>query len=136
MHVARSVRFVHRSTVAQIGVIIGFWLAGEAAVRLTGLPLPGGMVGLGALLVLLATRRLGTFSMRRGAEWFLADMLLFFVPAVLAVLDHREFLGLVGLKVVFVILLSTAAVMLVTAFTVDRVYRWRLRHAGTHPDIS
>ena len=37
--------------------------------------------------------------MRRGTEWFINDMVLLFVPAVLAVLDHRELFGLVGLKV-------------------------------------
>lgn len=135
MRIARSSRFVHRNTIVQVGLIIAFWVAGEAAVRLSGLPLPGGMVGLAALFILLATRRLSPLSMRRGADWFLADMLLFFVPAVLAVLDHREFLGLTGLKILFVILLSTAAVMLVTAFAVDRCYRWRLRRAAVRTDF-
>jgi holin-like protein len=45
------------------------------------------------------------------AEWFISDMVLFFVRAVLAVLDHRELLGLVGLKVLGVVLCSTLAVM-------------------------
>lgn len=124
--VARRIfRLLSRSALAQAGLIVAFWLASDAVVRLTGIPLPGSVVGLAIVLLLLATRRLSVFSMRRGAEWLLADMLLFFIPAVLAVLDHREFLGLVGLKILFVILLSTAAVMLVTAFTVDRCSRWR-----------
>jgi len=135
MRSARSSRFVHRNTIVQIALILAFWVAGEATVRLSGLPLPGAMVGLAVLFLLLATRRLSASTMRRGAEWFLADMLLFFVPAVLAVLDHREFLGLTGLKILFVILLSTAAVMLVTAFTVDRCYRWSLHRAAVRPDL-
>jgi holin-like protein len=49
----------------------------------------------------------------------ISDMPLFFVPAVLAVLDHRELLGAVGLKIVTTILGSTLAVMVVTALTVD-----------------
>ncbi|WP_454683215.1 CidA/LrgA family protein [Ancylobacter moscoviensis] len=126
----RLARFIHRSAWLQIGLVAAFWLAGEACVRALALPLPGGVVGLALLLVLLATRRVSVFSMRRGARWLLADMLLFFVPAVLAVLDHREFLGLVGLKILFVILVSTAAVMMVTALAVDCCYRWRLGHVG------
>ena len=62
--------------------------------------------------------------MRRGANWFLADMLLFFIPAILAVLDHREFLGLLGLKILAVILTGTGIVMAVTALCVDLFYRW------------
>ncbi|MBN9059696.1 CidA/LrgA family protein [Kaistia sp. MMO-174] len=130
----KAARFVRHSAWLQAGLVIAFWLAGEALVRLLALPVPGAILGLALLLVLLATGSLSPRSMRRGADWLLADMLLFFVPAVLAVLDHREFLGLVGLKVLFVILISTAAVMLATAFAVDRCYRWRLGHARAEPD--
>lgn len=113
-----------RSVVLQVGAIVAFWLAGEAIVRASSIPVPGAVVGLALLFVLVATRRVSESSVRRGAQWFLADMLLFFVPAVLAVLDHREFVGLLGLKLLFVILASTAAVMLVTALVVDRSFRW------------
>ncbi|WP_114395597.1 CidA/LrgA family protein [Oleisolibacter albus] len=118
---------LHRSRLLQIGLLIGFWLAGDALVRLTGLPIPGGIVGLFLVVLLLASGRLSLFSMRRGANWFLAEMLLFFIPAVPAVLDHREFIGLLGLKILAVILLGTVVVMAVTALTVDVVCRWSLR---------
>ena len=121
----KSARVLHRSGLLQVAVMLGFWLLGEAVVRLTGLPVPGSVVGLALVLVLLATRRLSPFSVRRGANYFLADMLLFFVPAVLAVLNHPEFLGLMGVKILFVILASTASVMVVTAFVIDRCSRWR-----------
>lgn len=121
-------RSVHGSRLVQIGLILALWLAGEALVRATGLPLPGSIVGMGLAFALLASGRVSLFSLRRGANWFLAEMLLFFVPAVLAVIDHREFLGLLGLKVLAVILTGTAAVMATTALTVDLCYRWRVRH--------
>lgn len=79
------------------------------------------------LLLLLMSRRLTALAMRQGAQWLLADMLLFFVPAVLAVLDRREFLGLIGLKILFVVIFSTAAVMLVKAFP------WSAATAGGGP---
>jgi len=119
---------MHRSMPLQVCLMIAVWLAGEELVRLLSLPLPGGLAGLAILLLLLALRGFSAVSVRRGAGWFLSDMLLFFVPAVLAVLDHREFLGVTGLKILFVILTSTAAVMLVTAFAVDRCHRWRAGH--------
>ncbi len=128
-------RFLQRSAPLQIALVVAFWLAGEALSRLLALPIPGGIVGLLLVVLLLATKRLNVLSMKRGADWLLAEMLLFFVPAVLAVLDHREFLGLVGLKILFVILLSTAAVMAVTAFAVDRCTRWRVAHARVAPAL-
>lgn len=119
-----AAELLDRSVPLQVAAIVAVWLAGEAFVRTAGLPVPGAVAGLALLFGLVATRCVREASVRRGAQWFLADMLLFFVPAVLAVLDHREFAGPTGLKVLFVILASTAAVMLVTAFVVDRSFRW------------
>jgi holin-like protein len=121
-------RALHRSRLLQVGLLFAFWLGGEGFARLTGLPVPGGIVGMLAVLALLSTGRLSVFSMRRGADWFIADMLLFFVPAVLGLLDHREFLSLLGLKLLVVILTGTVAVMAVTALTVDLCSRWISTH--------
>jgi holin-like protein len=61
-------------------------------------------------------------------------MLLFFVPAAPAVLNYPEFLGLTGLKILFVILASTVAVMVTTAFVVDGACRWRAGHGLASSD--
>jgi holin-like protein len=123
-----------RSVALQAGAIVAFWLVGEAVVRAAKLPVPGAVVGLALLLLLVATRRVSESSVQRGAQWFLTDMLLFFVPAVLAVLDHREFVGVLGLKLLFVILASTTAVMVVTALVVDRCFRWSADRAKARRD--
>lgn len=116
-------RFVHRSAVMQVGLLLLFGAVGEGIVRVTGLPLPGGVVGLALVLALLGMQRLRPGSLRRGAQWLLGDMLLFFVPAVLALLNHQELLGLLGLKLLAIILVGTAAVMAVTALTVEACTR-------------
>jgi holin-like protein len=121
----RTPRVIHRSLPLQFGILFACWLAGELVVRLAHLPIPGGIAGLAIVLALLASRRLSAVSLRRGSQRLLADMLLFFVPAVLTVLRHKELLGLMGLKILFVILAGTVTVMLTTAFVVDCAYRWR-----------
>lgn len=122
--------WVRRSPVAQIGILILFWGLGEALASFTHLPLPGGIIGLLIVLGLLATRRLSLSTLRRGAEWFLAEMLLFFIPAALAVVSHRELFGLLGVKILAVICMGTLTVMGVTAVTVDLCYRWRRARVG------
>ena len=126
-------RALRRSRLLQIALLAAFWAVGETITAVTGLPIPGGIVGMGLALFALGARRLRVASMKRGADWFLAEMLLFFVPAVLALLDHSEFLGLLGLKILAIILLSTMAVMCVTALTIDLCYRWSDGNERTSP---
>ncbi|GEO87457.1 MULTISPECIES: CidA/LrgA family protein [Alphaproteobacteria] len=126
-------RHLHSSRFAQIAALTLFWIAGEGVVRALALPIPGGVAGMLIVLALLGSGKLHPLSMRRGSQWFLAEMLLFFVPAVLAVLDHQELLGLLGLKVLGVILAGTIIVMGATALAVDFGYRLMLRlEGGSH----
>lgn len=129
-HLLNSPRsFIRRSRLLQIALLIGFWWIGTLICDATALPIPGGILGMGLVLALLSTGKLSLLTVRRGAEWLIAEMLLFFVPAVLSVLDHQDLLGLLGLKILIVITMSTLAVMAATAFTVDLCYRWRSKHA-------
>ncbi|WP_258549003.1 CidA/LrgA family protein [Thalassospira profundimaris] len=119
---------LRRSPILQIAAIFAFWLLGEAIVRFAGIPVPGGIIGMVIVFALLASRRISLHSMRQGAQWYLAEMLLFFIPAVLALLNHHELFGLLGVKVLLVILGSTASVIAVTALVMDLFMRFRGRH--------
>jgi holin-like protein len=118
--------------VFQVLLLIGFWFLGEIVVRMTRLPIPGGIAGMLIVLGLLMSRKLDVTRLRLGSEWLLAEMLLFFIPTVLVVLNHREFLGIVGLKIFVVIVLGTIFVMTVTAFTVDIWLHMQHRSGGDH----
>lgn len=58
----------------------------------------------------------------------MAEMLLFFIPALMSLLDYGGLVRNDGWRILLVIGFSTLAVMLVTAFTVEMVCRWKLRH--------
>lgn len=115
--------WVHNSRIGQIVLVAGFWALGEGIVRVTHMPVPGSVIGLGLLFLLLVTGGMKLLSVRRGAQWYLAEMLLFFIPAVLAVLNHSELFGLLGLKILAVIVLGTVIVMVVTALTIELALR-------------
>lgn len=127
--------WVQSSRIGQIALIAGFWALGEGIVRVTQMPVPGSVIGLFLLFILLITGAINLRTVRRGAQWYLAEMLLFFIPAVLAVLDHHEFFGLLGLKILAVILLGTVIVMISTALAVEaglRLSRYlqEIRHSS------
>jgi holin-like protein len=108
-----------RAVLPQLGLVMLLWLGSELLVRAAKLPMPGGILGMAVLLLLLLTGVVDISAVKRGADWLLAQMLVFFVPAMLAVMEHREFLGVLGLKILFVIVASTAAVMAVTVLVVE-----------------
>jgi len=63
---------------------------------------------------------------KAGASWLLAEMLLFFVPAVVAVVNYGDLLRLEGWRILLVIGVSTLLVLGATSLVVDRVYRFEL----------
>lgn len=119
--------WVQHSRLSQIALITGFWLVGEGIVRFGHLPVPGSVIGLFLLFALLMSGGIKLLSVQRGAQWYLAEMLLFFIPAVLAVLDHHEFFGMLGLKILGVILFGTLMVMTATALAVEAGMRLSAR---------
>lgn len=116
----------------QVGLIALFSAAGQGLAAALGLPVPGGVIGLGLVFLLLASGWLRVHTVRRGARLLIGEMLLFFVPAVMSLLDHGEFLGVLGLKLLATIALGTVLVMAGTALTIDLCYRWMHRHGSHH----
>lgn len=117
-------------TVFQVGCIIGLWWLCEMVVRALHLPLPGGVLGLAVLVGFLTTGVMPARWLARGAGRLLDHLLLFFVPATMTLLNHRELLGITGLKVLAVILVGVCSVMAGTALVVEWHCRMRARHAN------
>jgi holin-like protein len=115
-----------RARVVQTGLLIGFWWACEWLKRKTGAPVPGSVIGLALMLLLLGTGRLPIRAIQHGTKWLVGEMLLFFVPPMLSLLNYPQFLGWLGLKLVFAIAVGTLAVMVATAMTIELCH-WALR---------
>lgn len=112
---------------AQIGLIVLIWLL---AVEVSGRYLPGIPPTVSGIAIALALMALGLLRrewVADGAGWLLREMLLFFIPVVIAVLQYRDLLGAHLLAILCIIVGSTACVMLATAFTVDIVWRLEKR---------
>jgi holin-like protein len=111
-------------TAWQVGILIAaWWLADEAASALH-LPFSGGVVGLFVLVALLLAGWVRPAAIDLGANWLLANMLLFFIPLVVSVVQFTQLLKTQGLMLFVNIGLGFASVMLATAFTVEWVCRF------------
>ena len=113
----------------QVLLYAGLFVFAEYLVGWLHLPLPANLVGMLLVLTLILCRVISLNWVRAGARWLLPEMLLFFVPAVVAVVNYQELLLQEGWRIMVVLLVSTTLVLCTTALVVDRVYRLELKLA-------
>ncbi|MNM62477.1 holin-like protein [compost metagenome] len=112
----------------ELAVLFGLFLFGGQLADWLGWPIPGGVMGLALLLLLFASGVVRPATLQLGAGWLMAEMLLFFIPALMSLLDYGSLVREEGWRILLVIAVSTLMVMVVTASTVELVCRWRVRH--------
>jgi len=108
---------------AQSAFLAALWWVADFAARHLHLPVPGGVIGLAVLLALLLTGGIAPRWVKAGADWLLADMLLFFVPAAVAVVQYGGLFESDGWRLALVVVFGTLTVMVAVAFTVDQAAR-------------
>ncbi|WP_420225726.1 CidA/LrgA family protein [Pigmentiphaga litoralis] len=114
-------RFAHM--IVQVGLLIAIWWACDAVVHLLRLPLSGGVLGLGVVLALLFSGVLRVDRVKVGAQLLLTEMILFFIPAVVAIVRYQDLLVQSGVKLMALIVIGNACVMFLTAFAVEAIVR-------------
>ena len=120
------VLFRRIQVLVQVALYAGLFILAQQLVDWWHLPLPANLVGMVLLLALIVCRVVPLNWVRAGSRWLLAEMLLFFVPAVVAVVNYAELLMVDGWRIFIVIAISTSLVLAATALVVDKVYRYEL----------
>lgn len=113
-------------TVVQVVALSMIWFLADFLVSTFHIPLPANLTGMLLLLTLVIMRVVKVDWLRKGATWLLAEMLLFFVPAVIAVVNYQELMQQQGLRIMAALVISTIMVIAITAWTVDKMYRLEL----------
>jgi putative effector of murein hydrolase LrgA (UPF0299 family) len=98
-------------------------LAGEAVVRVLGLPVPGPVVGMVILFALLAARAPLPAMMQDTSDGILRHLSLLFVPAGVGLVNNLDRLGSDGLRLFVVVLLSTVIALTTTALVFAGIAR-------------
>ncbi|CAB3771867.1 CidA/LrgA family protein [Paraburkholderia solisilvae] len=115
--------------VAQCAALAGVWFVADFAVRHLGLPVPGGVVGLLALLAALLCGGIAPRWVKAGADWLLSELLLFFIPAAVAAVQYGGLLREDGWRLALVVVGGTLMVMVAVAFAVEQTSRLERRFA-------
>jgi holin-like protein len=126
-------RWFHRPilTFWQTLFFVGVWMGADLCVRKAGVKVPGSVLGLGLVVTLLFTGILKARHVQLGAEFLLAEMMLFFMPAFVVAITYLGLFATEGLRLVAAVALGTLVVMAGTVWVVDRVFRWESRRSGT-----
>ncbi len=83
----------------QVLLYVGLFIFAQYLVNRWQVPLPANLVGMVMLLLLIVCRVIPVSWVRAGARWLLAEMLLFFVPAVVAVVNYAQLLMVDGWRI-------------------------------------
>ena len=98
-----------------LAVLLGLQLAGEVIVRLTGLPIPGPVIGAGALAAILLARRHIAPELASLSHGILRNLSLLFVPAAVGVIEYRALFAQYGAPLVVTLIVSTLLAMAAAA---------------------
>lgn len=118
----------------QILLIFGFLLIGQWISSISGLPIPGSIIGLLLLLLCLALHIIKLQWVDLGAKFLTGELLLFFIPAAVGIINYDSIIGIIGIKLIAVIFISTIIVMAATSLMADLFLKEK--RSSTHVNSS
>ena len=102
-------------TIAQILILYVFYYIGVFIVDITGLPLPASILGLVLLAFCLKMNWVKVDYIREGAGFLIAFMTLFFIPAIVGIIDYPELLSIEGALLLGTVFVSTLFAILISS---------------------
>jgi len=119
---------IERIMTMRLGVIViqvlflhVFLFLGAALKEVIPLPIPASMFGLFLLFLALFFKIIKLEWVEKGANWLLAELLLFFIPSAVGIVNYDEILSLQGAEIVGLIGISKIIVMGMTAVTAEKM---------------
>ncbi|CAI3103323.1 Holin-like protein CidA [Acinetobacter calcoaceticus] len=104
--------------VKQILILASFWWVGFIFHHKLGVPISAGILGMFFLLLCLFLKIIKIEQVATGATVILGELLLFFIPVVVAVVQYKTLFMTEGWQIVLSIAIGTISVMLSTCLTI------------------
>lgn len=116
----------------QVAILIGFHQLGEMVQRFFEWLIPGSVIGLVALFLCLKWEWIRLEWVEVGAAFLIAELMLFFIPAAVGVVQYQELILQNGLYLLAFIVISTVTLMVALGWWSDRLEAKRNR--GSNQD--
>lgn len=114
----------------QVAGLTVFSLLINGLTLLLHIPLPGSIIGMILLFLLLESGVIRLNWVEAGASWLLAELLLFFIPSAIGVMNYSKLLESFGLQVLAVVLVGTFAVMASSGLLTSVIYKVKERRSS------
>ncbi|MFC7392367.1 CidA/LrgA family protein [Scopulibacillus cellulosilyticus] len=105
--------------IVQVIFLTVFSIVGEIITKTFHLPVSGSIIGLFLLFICLHFKIIKISWIDLGASFLLAELLLFFIPSAVGVIQYKSDIIHNGLKFIITIALSTFIVMLATGLIAE-----------------
>ncbi|AQX55395.1 CidA/LrgA family protein [Priestia flexa] len=105
----------------QILFFILIFFVGQQISQALNLPIPGSIVGFGLLFLLLHLKVIKLNWVERAGNLLVGELLLFFIPAVVGLINYGDVLKSFGLQILIVITISTIVVMAITGMMAESI---------------
>ena len=92
--------------VVQIAALCAIAAAGEYMVHAWDLPIPGALIGMLILFLLLSTGMVKAEWIEFGANLLIGNLLLFFIPSAIGIINYGNLFGVTGMLLVGVVVAS------------------------------
>lgn len=97
--------------VLQVLAFMALYYVGAVISYSLNIPVPGGLIGMAILLVLLGGGYVKLEWFEDGAAFLISNLLLFFVPSAIGIIQYNYLFGSVGILLLAVVITSIVAVL-------------------------
>lgn len=115
-----------------ITVLLCYQLVGEVLVLLSGIPVPGPVVGMVLLLITLLVRGESTAALDSASTSLLSHLSLLFVPAGVGAMLHFQRIGSEWLPISVALVVSTLLTLVITALVMRTLHGWRSKRGSAN----
>lgn len=107
----------------QFGIICAVALFGDVVKEVTGLPIPGNIIGMLTLFVLLLTGVIKLSAVEDTAEYLMGIMSVMFIPLGAGIITNYQYIQNDLLSIVLVLVITTVFTFSVTGLIVENLSR-------------
>ncbi|WP_300345049.1 CidA/LrgA family protein [Fusobacterium sp.] len=109
----------------QLLILLSINFLGILIQKTFNLPLPGTIIGMLILFILLYKKILTEKTIGNVCDFFIKIMVLLFLPPIVDLIENFDLLRVGFLKIIFLLVVTTAITMVVTGKTVEYLIRMK-----------